>query len=254
MADDFGPYLNLRERDLRREGLFIGEGRMVVERLLSSGWPLESVLVEEKLAAHFRPLTAERCPLLVVSAEQMAKIPGFNFHRGVLAAGRRVAALGLERFLEQHPDASRLVFLCGIADVENLGALLRAAAAFGVEAVAMDHTCCDPWNRRTLKVSMAAALAVPVLELPEPRIARAACGRPCLELVAATPCPDAEALARYAPPQRWALLFGSEAAGLPPEWIAAADQEVRIPMSAGVDSLNVAMAAGIMLYKFCAAE
>jgi tRNA G18 (ribose-2'-O)-methylase SpoU len=131
-------------------------------------------------------------------------------------------------------------------DFENIGGLFRNAAAFGVGAVLLDPRCADPLYRRSVRVSMGHVLQVPFAVLPgawpaslQPlRNAR-------FRLLALTPRPKARPLRRLSPPERWAVLLGAEGPGLSDAALGAADEWVRIPMAAGVDSLNVATAAAV---------
>ncbi len=133
-------------------------------------------------------------------------------------------------------------------DPENLGSILRIAAALGI-ALVLGTGCCDPFSRRVLRVSMGAALQVPILEASclcdELAVARAHFG---LELWAAVTGGDATPFDRPKRPPRVALLLGSEGHGLGEPWLGLSDRRVTIPMQPKVDSLNVAIAAGILLY------
>ncbi len=139
-----------------------------------------------------------------------------------------------------------MAVLESLNDFENLGALFRNAAAFGVDAVLLDPQCADPLYRRSVRVSMGHVLRVPFAVLPGPwpsslSVLRAA----GFELLALTPDPSAERLRDVVTPQRWAVLLGAEGPGLAAPTLAAADRRVRIPMADGVDSLNVATAAAV---------
>ena len=104
---DLELYRDLRDRDLRREGLLVAEGRWLVERLLASGWEVLSVVCATRFAAHFLELAAGRCPVLTADEDQLARVAGFAFHRGVLAAARRPRLASLAAWLSGRPAGSR---------------------------------------------------------------------------------------------------------------------------------------------------
>jgi tRNA G18 (ribose-2'-O)-methylase SpoU len=140
--------------------------------------------------------------------------------------------------------ARRVAVLVGLNDFENLGALFRNAAAFGVDAVLLDPRCADPLYRRSVRVSMGHVLTVPFAVLDDPWPASLAALHE-FTVLAMTPDPAATPLREIEAPSRWAVLLGAEGPGLSAEAMAMADLRVRIPMADGVDSLNVATAAAV---------
>ena len=152
---------------------------------------------------------------------------------------------------------SRLtVVICPNCDnPENLGAIIRIGAAFGIDALLLGRGCCDPFSRRVLRVSMGAALRLPILESPDlERDARRLRDEWQVELIATVLDNTAEPLAQATKPIRLGLLLGNEADGLDARWQALCDRRLTIPMQAGTDSLNVAIAAGIFLHHFSSVE
>jgi tRNA G18 (ribose-2'-O)-methylase SpoU len=252
-AEGLALYRNLRDRDLRREGLLVAEGRWLVERLLASGWPVLSVACAPRFAGHFRRLAGERCAVLEVSEEELASVAGFPFHRGVLAAGRRPELPGLEAFLSVLPGtaAGTLVVCPQLTGEYNLGSIVRTAAAFGALGLAVGSRCCDPLSRRALKVSMGAAFSLPLVALGEEEQAAAELHRAGFRIVGASPSPRASPLGSFRRPARLAVVLGEEAEGLGEPWEECCDELLAIPMPGGTDSLNVAVAAGIFLYALC---
>lgn len=250
VADPADPRLDdfrdLSDADVRpeRRGVVIAEGVNVVARLAGSAYPMRAVIGVrariDALAAALAPLDG---PAFVVDKWVLSDVVGFRVTRGVLAAATRPAPPDLAGLIG---GAQRIAVLEALNDFENLGALFRNAAAFGVDAVLLDPRCADPLYRRSVRVSMGHVLRVPFAVLP---------GRwpQSLELVreqgvtllALSPGPESVPLRAVRPPPRWAVLLGAEGPGLTDEAMACADQLVRIPMAAGVDSLNVATAAAV---------
>jgi tRNA G18 (ribose-2'-O)-methylase SpoU len=244
--DDFRDLTRADRRPDRPggKGLVIAEGVVVVQRLLASRFPLRSVLGTARRLAELAPdLAAFDAPAYVTSAELMAEVVGFHLNRGVLAVADRVPPPAPEDLVA---TARRLAVLEGVGDHENLGALFRNAAAFGVDGVLLGPGCADPLYRRSVRVSMGHVLAVPFAPL-EPWPAGLKWlrdqGFRVLALTPGGPLPlAAEATGRAA------VLLGSEGWGLTQEAIDAADAAVRIPMAGGVDSLNVATAGAVAFY------
>jgi tRNA G18 (ribose-2'-O)-methylase SpoU len=252
-ADDprLDDFRHLRDPELRRateERAYVAESPLVVRHLLRSGRPVRSVLVDEARLAKLEPDLAGRAvPVRVVTPAVLARVVGFDLHRGALAAGERWP---LPRASALLSEAQVVLVLERVNDHENLGIVLRTAAALGVDAVLLCPECSDPLYRRCLRVSIGHALTVPWTRLdPWPGglddLRDAGFTR-----VALTPDPAAEPLraVRPGPSERVALLVGAEGPGLRAEVLGAADRRVRIPMVAGVDSLNVATAAAIALH------
>ena len=239
-------FRQLTDADVRpdRRGIVIAEGVSVVHRLASSPYPMRAVFGVparvEALRVVLDPLDVE---VFVADKWLLSDVVGFRVTRGVLASADRVPSPSLGRLLS---GARSLAVLEGLNDFENLGALFRNAAAFGVEAVLLDARCADPLYRRSVRVSMGHVLRVPFAVLsgawPQSLAAVRTAG---FSLLALTPSSDAVALRSVRVPDRWAVLLGAEGPGLSDAALAAADQRVRIPMAPGVDSLNVATAAAI---------
>src|SRR5918995_52014 len=148
----------LRRAVERRGNYFVVEGRLALEVLLESPYPVRSVLVAAGKAEPIAALVGDRAPVVVRPEPDLAAITGFPFHRGVLAAAERRRAPVL-RDLVAH--ARMVVVVEGIGDHENVGAVFRNAAAFGVDAVLLDPTTADPLYRRSVRVSLGHVLHVP---------------------------------------------------------------------------------------------
>lgn len=246
------PFQAVRERDLKRDdGLFIAEGEVVLRAMLAAGrFPPVAVFVSETRAAALADVLGtlpDETPIHVATTEVMSAVAGFPLHRGVLALGRRPAPARLgEDLADLGPQA--LVLVCvGIANHDNVGALFRNAAAFGVDRVVLDRTCCDPLYRKAIRVSVGAALRVPFYHGATAadilhHLAESGFERLALSPGAAAGFSDVERAPRRA------LIVGAEGPGLPAD-ILARCRGVRIPMAAGFDSLNVATAAAIGLHE-----
>jgi tRNA G18 (ribose-2'-O)-methylase SpoU len=237
---------------LRRRNRFVAEGRLVVERLLESGHRVESLLVNE---ASFRALETllsrvpPDIPVYVCDTDEFAAITGFNLHRGCLALAERPAARAFDDVVRA---ADLLLVLEAVTDADNVGSAFRNAAAFGA-SVLLSEACCDPLYRKAIRTSMGSVLRTPyarVKDWPRDLVTLKSDG---FTLIALTPREDAidlPACAKRQPRQRLALLVGSEGPGLSLQVESMADVCVRIPISAEVDSLNLATATGIALYYF----
>jgi tRNA G18 (ribose-2'-O)-methylase SpoU len=239
-------FRDLTDSDVRpdRRGIVIAEGANVVARLAGSAYPMRAVLgVPKRIEALRRDLADRDIPAYVADKWLLSEIVGFRLTRGVLAAASRPQPLDPQALLA---TARRVAVLEGLNDFENLGALFRNAAAFGLDAVLLDPTCADPLYRRSVRVSMGHVLRIPFAVLPGPwPEALGTLRAHGLRVLALTPNEDAEDLRALPRPPRWAVLLGAEGPGLTPGAMAAADQLARIPMASGVDSLNVATAAAI---------
>ncbi|WP_433267885.1 TrmH family RNA methyltransferase [Actinosynnema sp. CS-041913] len=224
-------------------GLVIAEGVVVVERLLDSPYPVRALLgVRRRIEA----LGSLPAPAYVTSPEVMAEVVGFHLNRGVLAAADRAPQPTAEDLARR---STRLAVLEGVGDHENLGSLFRNAAALGVDGILLGPGCSDPLYRRSVRVSMGHVLRVPFAPLPDLDTGLDMLRHNGFTVAALTPRPTAVSLAdAHLGGRRVAVLLGSEGPGLTEEAIEAADLAVRIPMTTGVDSLNVATAAAIAFY------
>jgi tRNA G18 (ribose-2'-O)-methylase SpoU len=246
-------YVNLTDVHLRRSleaahGLFVAEGEKVIRQAIAAGYPVRSLLVaDDKLATVADTARLVDAPLYVLPAGQVQRLTGYRVHRGALASMHR---LPLPAAADVMADARRIVVLEDIVDHANVGAVFRCVAALGFDAVLLAPRCADPLYRRAVKVSMGAVLQVPYARLTDWRDGLSGLRAAGFRLLALTPDDAAVPIAEVRVPSgdRLALLIGTEGTGLSGRWVAAADQAVRIPMSRGVDSLNVASAAAIACY------
>lgn len=232
------------------KGLVIAEGVLVVQRMLASRFRPHALLgTDRRLTELEDDLAGGAVPFYRTSADVMAQVVGFHLNRGVLAAARRVAEPSVAEVIA---GARTVAVLEGVNDHENLGSIFRNAAGLGVDAVVFGSGCADPLYRRAVRVSMGHALLVP--------FARATCWPADLKrlqdngfrLMAMTPqgtaCALPDAMTAVCD-ERVAVLVGAEGPGLTPAVLRSSDVRVRIPMSRGTDSLNVATAAALAFYE-----
>ena len=266
------PYRALNDPDRRRTveatgGFFVVEGRLAVERLVTSDYAVRSLLVDDHQATASAGLVADvlatGAPVYVAARDVVATTVGFSLHRGVVAVAGRPAPVDADRLLaavvSAGGDPPVVAVLEGLNDHENVGALFRNAAAFGVAGVLCDPTCADPLYRRSVRVSMGHVLHVPFARLDPWPSALGRVRAAGFVVAALTPHPPPTGL----PPwtslaglrgRRWsegtgiALLLGAEGPGLSGPALGAADVAVGIPMAGGVDSLNVATAAAVAMH------
>lgn len=244
-------FLQVRERDLvGREGRFIAEGEVVLRVLLARArHRAEALLIADKRIEGLSELLAlldGETPVYSAPQAVMDAVAGFHIHRGILAVGRRAPEPAAGDLLAGLGERALVLGLFGIANHDNMGGLLRNAAAFGVDAVILDSTCCDPLYRKAIRVSVGAALVTPFARLEPGEDALALLHGFGFEAIALSPS-AATPLGRLVRPPRAALLLGAEGPGLPKALLDRASA-VAIPMAAGLDSLNVATASGIALH------
>ncbi|WP_431781434.1 TrmH family RNA methyltransferase [Streptomyces chumphonensis] len=238
----------LRRRREPAEGLFIAEGEKVVRRALAAGHPMRSMLLSAKWAGPMRDvIEAATAPVYLVSPEVAEQVTGYHVHRGALASMERNALPPPEDLLD---GTDRVAVFEDIVDHANLGAAFRNAAALGVGAVLLSPRCADPLYRRAVKVSMGAVFHVPWTRLttwPDDLALLRGAGFVTAALCLSERSVTLDELAARRHP-RLALVLGTEGEGLTPGALAATDAHVRIPMDAGVDSLNVAAASAVAFY------
>jgi len=248
-----GDYVDLTDVELRRrkepaEGLFVAEGEKVIRRAVAAGYPVRSLLLEEKwLPALSDLLDQVDAPVYVAEPDTLRRVTGYSVHRGALAAMSR---LPLPPPLDLARSARTVAVLEDLVDHTNVGAVFRSAAGLGVDAVLVGPRCADPLYRRSVKVSMGAVFSVPWSRLDAWPAALSDVRASGHTLLALTPAADATAIGDLPPAvtDRYALLVGSEGPGLSQAALDAADHRVRIPMSGGVDSLNAAAASAVAFY------
>jgi tRNA G18 (ribose-2'-O)-methylase SpoU len=245
-------YVSLRDVELRasmeaEHGLFLAEGEKVVRRAVDAGYSVRSLLMAPRWLEALADVLvrAGDVPCYVAPEPVIEAVTGFHVHRGALASLQRRPLPGVLDVLER---AHRVVVLEDLVDHTNVGAIFRCAAALGMDGVLLSPRCADPLYRRSVKVSMGTVFSVPYARMAAWYDGLADVRSAGFELLALTPAKDAVPLDQVQTAGRVALVVGTEGTGLSPRWEAEGDRRVRIPMSGGVDSLNVAAAVAIACY------
>jgi tRNA G18 (ribose-2'-O)-methylase SpoU len=245
---------------LHAHGLFVAEGRLIVQRLIESGrFRVRSLLVNDTAWRALEPFCGRLgsgVDVYLGSPRDLENLTGYNVHRGCLALVERPQPVLLDTILT---SARSVVVLEQVTNADNVGGVFRNAAAFGADAILLSPGTCDPLYRKAIRTSMAATLRVPFATLNHESgfwsAALAGLRERGFSLVAMTPrepAEDLEGFARRTTHSRLAMLFGTEGGGISREAEAAADYHVRIPIVDGIDSLNLAVASGIVLYRLLA--
>ncbi|EJX09872.1 tRNA/rRNA methyltransferase (SpoU) [gut metagenome] len=238
----------LRNRLEPAKGIFIAESPKVISVALEAGYQPLALLCERKHLTGDAASILERCsdiPVYTGSREILAELTGYILTRGVLCAMRRPVPRSLEEICR---NARRVVVVDGVVDTTNIGAIFRSAAALGIDAVLLTPTSCDPLNRRAVRVSMGSVFLVPWtwMEVPLHTLHQFGFKTAAMALTDNSISIDAPILNTE---PKLAIVMGTEGDGLSQETIADADYVVRIPMSHGVDSLNVAAAAAVAFWQ-----
>lgn len=268
-CEELKCYQGISEAALRhfyepQPGLFIAESPLIIERALDAGYVPESFLVEsmyldgEHAAVDIKKVLerAEDVPVYAASLEELKKITGYTITRGILCAMKRKNTVAAEKLLE---SARRIAVLEDVMNPANLGAIMRSAAALGMDAVLLTSGCTDPLYRRAARVSMGTVFQLPwtyidswcdkegadehegirLLHSYGFKTAAMALKKESVGMRELCPEPD----------EKIAFILGSEGPGLCDKTIDACDITVKIPMYNGVDSLNVAAASAIAFWQ-----
>ena len=240
--------VELRRRTEPADGIFIAEGELVIRRALAAGYPMRSALMTARWVSSVADLVVDiDVPLYVGSDELLESVTGFHVHRGALAAMGRLPARSIDDLLVR---SSRLVVLEDVNSHTNLGAIFRSAAGLGMDAVLLSPSCADPLYRRSVRVSMGEVFSIPYARFESWPAGVVGLREAGFRVLALTPDAGAMSIAdvQVRDGDKLALLLGAEGSGLSTNALAAATAAVRIPMSNGVDSLNVAAATAVACY------
>jgi tRNA G18 (ribose-2'-O)-methylase SpoU len=262
------PYRTLkRPLEHQRQGIFIAEGEKVVRRFLESPLTVISILLTEEWLAVYRPLLEARkvgngaegdkmIKVFVAEKKILESIVGINLHQGIMALGKIPAPKGfatgtaIEEILKRSQKPYCFVALDGITNAENMGVIVRNCAAFGVNAIIVGETSCDPYLRRAVRNSMGNIFSVPIIyannlaeSLNTLHHEFAMC------TIAADPQQGTAPLMKFDFSADCCLVFGSEGNGISAHVRKTCSDAVTIPMANKVDSLNVASATAVVLYE-----
>lgn len=248
------PYLTLKRPLRHREaGFFVAEGEKVVRRLLESRLRIISLLLTEEWLQTYHPLLESRTEMFeiyVAEKQQMEAIVGFQLHMGLMAVGEIPTEETIEQILARSRRPYFLVAVDGIMNAENLGVIVRNCASFGVHAILIGETSCDPYLRRAVRNSMGNVFTMDVVRLSNiaEDLQRIRSQSGAL-LIAAHPRETSAALARVNFNIDCCIVLGSEGDGISKRVLDICDTAVTIPMNRGVDSINVASASAVVLYE-----
>ncbi|MDZ7823271.1 MAG: RNA methyltransferase [Ahrensia sp.] len=242
-------YKDFRERDLvRNKRQFIAEGTTVIQALQSQNrFKLRSLLILENRLdgiSHIISSCDDDMPIYVVAKPIMDQIAGFDMHRGVL--GLADAPKDIDEPPVFQPQCKRIVVLVGLSNHDNVGSIFRNCAAFGVDAVLMDSQTCDPLYRKAIRVSVGGVFKIPFFRFETMADILTLLENNNFKTIALSPT-GAMDMADWTPPDKAALVLGTEGQGLPPTLLSSMTS-VRIDMSDDFDSLNVATTSGIVLH------
>ena len=241
----------LRRRHEPEKGLYIAESQKVIRRALRAGHRPRSYLMAKRwlddLADIVADAEAQGVPVYFAEHDVIEQLTGFHLHRGALAAMQRPVLPDVEALLT---GARRVVVLEDVVDHTNVGAIFRSAAALGVDAVLITPRCADPLYRRSIRVSMGTVFQVPWTRIDPWPGGLDLLRQAGLTVVAMALSDDSVSLDELEadPPERVALVLGTEGDGLSRHTVEGADVTVRIPMAGGVDSLNVAAASAVAMW------
>lgn len=229
---------------------FIVEGRYCVERLLQSDYEVNSVLVAEGKSIEIRGSRTRVVPVYSLPTAEIRRLVGFDFHRGIMACAKRQAFKSMIAFEQEIAEPQITVALLGLYERDNVGSIMRTAAALGVERILLGPNTADPFSRRTIRVSMGTVFRLKLYELSDP-VAQlpALADRHDLHTIVTTLDQNATPLRDFRlTRQSGILIAGNEAEGVSEEVQRVATDRVIIPMSLGTNSLNVAVATAICLH------
>jgi tRNA G18 (ribose-2'-O)-methylase SpoU len=250
------PYRELKRTNLTRwSRWFIGEGKRVVERLLSNPtFHVYSVLLAEKRLDSFGGNVPEEVPILVIPDDLCSQLVGFAFHSGIMACGKRPQQISFSKIAEGHPEtlpSPQTLVICPNTNLpDNLGSIIRIAAAFSFSGLILGPHSADPFCRRAIRVSMGNIFELPIFEPDSLRdeliYLKEKLG---FELVAAHQSPTSIDVRQFQWHPKTAILLGNESEGITAELLDLCDRQIEIKIAANIDSLNVSIAAGILMYE-----
>ncbi len=262
-APGLRPYATMRRpAEHEAQGIFVAEGTKVVRRLLESHFTVVSAVFSEEWLDDFRPLLEarpEQIAVYLAEKKWLETLTGFAMFQGVLAVGKIPARVSFEDILRNSPAPRLIAAVDGLTNSENLGALVRNCAAFGVQALLVGETSSSPFLRRAVRNSMGAIFQLPVMEMGKGASAPGDADKILAQALGrlrerGVHCLAAHPRAKKRLPEAdfrrdCCIVFGSEGEGISPAVLESCDEAVAIPMPEKIDSLNVGAAAAVFLYE-----
>ena len=251
--DRISRFANLKNpKRLSLPGTFIVEGRWCVQRFIDSRFEVDSVLVQRGRETEYADSLDPSVPLYVLSREHIRNLVGYDFHRGVLAAGTRLPWSNPTQLRMASPGARIALAILGVTEHENLGSIIRTATAFGIDHVLIGPDTIDPFSRRVIRVSMGTIFQQNLYDLDRPLEQLEALTQEGVRTIVTTLRAGAATLDDLELDDRDCLLIvGNEAQGVSEAIHRLASDQVKIPMKLGTDSLNVAVASAIFIHDLC---
>ena len=250
----FEPYRTLkRPLEHQKDGIFVAEGEKVVRRLLESPHRIISILLTREWFALYKPLLEARSETIsvhIAEKELMETIVGFQLHKGIMAVAKIPERTTLESVAARVKRPLFFVAADGIMNSENLGVIVRNCASFGVSALLIGESSCDPYLRRAVRNSMGNIFSLPVVYLSDTeKELRKIRSEFNAAIIAAHPRETSRSIDTIDFTANCCIVLGSEGHGISERVLAACDMEAAIPMTTGVDSLNVASASAVIMYE-----
>jgi tRNA G18 (ribose-2'-O)-methylase SpoU len=247
------PYKTMKmQKDHHDQGIFVSEGEKIVRRLIETDFTIISVLLPGKWLEEFRRLLEPRPELVevfVAEKEVLERLTGFSMYQGILAVAKIPRSWTLEEAITKSQSPRLFVATDGINNSENMGVLVRNAAAFGTQAILVGETSSSPYMRRAVRTSMGTIFKIPVVECKCLAYTLRLLNKLGIKTVAAHPHSDKRFITDVDLTGDVCIVFGSEGEGIAPETLDACAEHAEIEMAPGVDSLNVGSSAAVVLYE-----
>jgi len=241
-----------RSLEQRQQGIFVAEGEKVVRRLLESSLSVLSLLLPEKWFRDLEPLLnsrPEKIDVFLAEKHRLEQLTGYSMYQGVLAIGKVPDPIALSTILKNRPRPYLLAAVDSLSSAENLGAVVRNCAAFGVQALLVGETSSSPYLRRAVRSSMGTIFQLPAIEVANLAQALQQLKSRDIHVIAAHPHAEGKTLAQADLAGDCCVVFGSEGYGISTTVLDACTTAVAVPMAHPVDSLNVGSAAAVFLYE-----
>ncbi len=248
------PYRTMRRpAEHRARGIFVAEGEKVVRRLVESDLKIVSVLLTKEWLKAYSGLLENRDieeGVFVAEKDLIEQIVGYGLHQGIMAIGKVPAEIDLFQTLEKLEKPRLLVAVDGIANSENMGVIVRNCAAFGVDALVVGETSCDPYLRRSVRNSMGTIFSLGISRVEDLSTSLKTLRKEfSFQVIAAHPRGESIDINSVDLTKDVCIVFGSEGAGISSSVLNECTVSAKIPMQNSVDSMNVASSVGVILYE-----